>query len=116
MARVLTLLLLLLPFVVRAQDTSFPIFIGQSLSLTAPAVDAAGRSVIFGAGLTPDGHLQPTAELYVIMSDGTGLRRLTNFAPLSSSRKSVHEVALTPDGARAAFAVFDAGGTTGEEI
>src|SRR5258706_10852180 len=87
-----------------AQSTALPFFIGQSIGVLPPAVDAAGRLVLFGSSITPDGASTQVADVYAVSSDGAGVRRLTKFpagapyAPLGANASSP-----SPDGAWAAF-------------
>jgi uncharacterized protein (TIGR03437 family) len=114
--RPLALLLLLFPLALRAQDTSMPIFLGRPLAMTAPAVEGSGRWVVFGAGLAPDGTLSSTSDLYIAAVDGSGVRRLTQFASSGLAPQGVHSVSLTPDGWRAAFAALLGSGTDREQV
>lgn len=116
MRRTLALALLLLPLALRAQDTAMPVLVGQTFTLTAPAVNAAGHWVVFGAGLTPDGALSSIANLYIAATDGAGLRRLTQYGPDAVAPLGVHNVSFTPDASRAAFVALLGAGIGREQV
>jgi uncharacterized protein (TIGR03437 family) len=89
------------------QSTALPIFLGQTVGMLPPAIDASGRIVLFGSSITPDGASTPVADIYVANSDGSGLRRLTKqlfiavYGPSGADACSV-----SPDGAWAAYTAF----------
>jgi uncharacterized protein (TIGR03437 family) len=74
---------------------SIPIFIGPTINIFPPAVDAAGRTIALGSTVTPQGNVQDKSDLYV----GSAM-----LVP------GVTSVGLTSDGSRAVFTDFVTGG------
>jgi len=73
-------LVLLCPTAISAQNESFPVILGRSINLLAPAVGGARNTVVFGSAITPEGATLPTVDLYAAGADGSNLRRLTRLA------------------------------------
>jgi len=97
-------LVLLCPAAIWAQSESFPVILGRSINLLAPAVGGAGATVVFGSAITPDGATLPTVDLYAAGADGSNLRRLTRLAGQGATAASV-----SADGSRAAFTALSSG-------
>lgn len=77
--------------------------VGPAISFVPPALDAAGRTVVFGASVDPQGRVTSTADLYLAAPDGSGLRRLTNYgAGNETVPQGITEVSLSKTGAQAA--------------
>src|SRR5690242_11173826 len=109
-------MLLLFAPLLWAQPSALPIFLGQSIGMLPPALDAAGRIVLFGSSITSDGTATPIGDMYVANSDGSGLRRLTKlaitaqFGPVGADACSV-----SPDGAWGAYTMLP-GNARNEEV
>ena len=101
-----------------SQDTAIPLIIGRAIPMIAPAVDAAGRSVVFGSAIAPDGTPFATVDIYVVGADGDGLRRLTKLAGGLRPPQGATAVSLAPDGVWASFSALATGrdGRIAEEI
>ncbi|OFW40021.1 MAG: hypothetical protein A3J28_05350 [Acidobacteria bacterium RIFCSPLOWO2_12_FULL_60_22] len=93
----------------------FPIFLGQTSTMIPPALDGGGRSVVFGSAITADGASLPTMDIYVVSSEGSGLRRLTRLTGTNRPPQGALSVSLSSDGRWAAFTAL---GTAerGEEV
>ena len=99
----------------RSQETGIPIFIGRPPTLIAPAVDASGANVVFGSAITPEGASLGTVDIYVVTSDGSGLRRLTRLAGGQRPPQGALAVSGSADGLWAAFSTLATDGR-GEEV
>ena len=105
-------LVLLCPAAIRAQSEAFPIFIGRSIKLLAPALGGARNTVVFGSAITPEGATLPTVDLYAAGADGSNLRRLTRL-----SGQGATAVSLSADGSHAVFTALPSGsGGRGEDV
>jgi Tol biopolymer transport system component len=105
-------LVLLCPTAISAQNESFPVILGRSINLLAPAVGGARATVVFGSAITPEGATPPTVDLYAAGADGSNLRRLTRLAGQGATAASV-----SADGSRAAFTALSSGSSgQGEEV
>ena len=77
--------------------------VGPAISFVPPALDAAGRTVLFGATVDPHGRVTSTADLYLAAPDGSGLRRLTNYGTGNETvPQGITEISLSKNGALAA--------------
>lgn len=75
-----------------------------------------GANVVFGATLDPQGVVRPALDLYTAAIDGSDARRLVRFpGQYEPTLSGATSVTLSPDGARAAFAVLP-GTWKGEEV
>ncbi len=106
---------LLFALAASAQETAIPFILGRGVTMIAPAVDAPGRSVVFGSSIAPDGTQFTAVDIYAVGADGAGLRRLTRLAAGTQPPQGAMTVALTPDGQWAAFTVLSSSGK-GEEV
>src|SRR5712692_1173249 len=97
----------LLPLAAWAQG-SIPVILGRPVALFPAAADAAGQKVAFGAAVSPDGATSPTADVYVVSSDGSGLRRLTRFSADLISPQGANAVVISADGSRIAYTALAA--------
>ena len=94
-----------------------PVRLGPSIAVTPPALDASGRTVVFGSSVDVQGRVTSTTDLYVSAPDGSGLRRLTNYGTVDvTAPEGITEVSLSKTGAQAAVvALLPAkGGGTGQ--
>lgn len=98
-----------------AGQSSIPLILGRANTLLPPAVDAAGRRVLFGAALSPEGVTSPAADVYAVMSDGTALIRLTRLNG-NTPPQGANAVSATPDAARAVFTALAPNRFGSEEI
>ena len=97
--------LILCPVLLNGQS-AIPIFLGSTLTMLAPTVDGSGKTIVFGSAITPDGSNTGTMDLYVVMADGSGLRRLTTLAGINSRLPNgANSVSLSANAARAAYTV-----------
>ncbi len=62
-------LVLLWPAGLQAQTETFPIAIGRSVNVLAPAVGGARSTVVFGSAIAPDGATLPAVDLYAAAID-----------------------------------------------
>jgi len=100
--------MLLWPVFAWGQET-IPTILGRAIGMVGPAVDAGGQRVLIGSAIAPDGTNGLPADLYIVMADGTGLRRLTRL-PQGASAASLAE-----DGSRAAYTRLASGSEAGGE-
>ncbi|MBI3667957.1 MAG: PD40 domain-containing protein [Acidobacteria bacterium] len=107
---------LLWPMVLGAQSTISILIEGRSIPLLPPAVDRAGQTVVFGSAITPEGATFPTTDLYIVMSDGTALRRLTQLAGGTFRPQGATAVSLAPDASRAVFTWLVRSADRAEEV
>lgn len=115
MNRLLSIVLLLWPCLLPAQE-GIPLILGRSNAMLPPAVNASGRTVVFGSTVTPEGVTMPTMDLYVAAADGSGLRRLTRLAGDQRPPQGAVAVSLSADGSRAAFNALPSAGGRGEQV
>ena len=52
-----------------------PLRLGDPMNLVAPAIDRDGRTIVFGAGVAPDGTVQKGTNLYRFVQ-GSSTRQL----------------------------------------
>ena len=95
-------LLLLWPIVLAAQSTG-PSFLGRPITMLPPAVDGSGQKVVFGSALTPEGAAFAVTDVYAVMTDGAGLRRLTRITGPAFPPLGATDLSLIADGSRAAY-------------
>ena len=108
-------LLLLWPLTLAAQGP-IPVFIPSGVTVLPPAIDSAGQKVVFPSAITTDGAARNVIDLYAITSDGSGLRRLTQFPGFQRPSGAI-AVSLAADASRAAsINVTLVSGSQSEEV
>jgi uncharacterized protein (TIGR03437 family) len=69
-----------------------------------------------GSGVTPQGQINYTKDIYLAKSDGSAPRRLTTFDPTNYAPGATG-VAISPDGTRGGYlAILNSGGMRTEEV
>jgi uncharacterized protein (TIGR03437 family) len=101
--------LLFFPLVVGAQ--LLPVRLGDSINLIAPASNADGSVVLFGAAVAPDGAVQKGTNLYLYTP--ASVRQLTSYAG-DSNLLGVTSVAYA--GGVAVYAAMPGGAGGAEEV
>src|SRR3954466_10937153 len=91
--------------------------VGNKGLILQPSGDASLINIIVGSALRPDGTFGYTAEVYLVKTDGSApTRKLTSFDE-SNKAPGATWVAISPDGARAAYiGLLDANGIRHEEV
>ncbi len=102
MRRVLLFAFLVWPALLGAQS-ALPIRIGETVTMLPPAVDASGRTVVFGSAVAPEGTNLGTLDLYAAASDGSALRRLTKLPGNNIQQRGAYSVSVSANGTQAAF-------------
>jgi hypothetical protein len=99
-----SLLFILLPGILSAQS-----------NLQA-AGDSTLTNILVGSGVTLQGQVNYTKDIYLAKSDGSAPVRLTTFDPTNSVPGATW-VAISPDGMRGAYlALLKSGGALSEEV
>jgi uncharacterized protein (TIGR03437 family) len=93
-----------------------PYTIGRAINLIPPAIDATGRTAVFGSASAPDGTTGTATNLYTAGTDGSGARIVTPYKDGNIAPFGVTAASLSPDGARAAITVFKGFGAGNEEV
>ena len=96
-----------------AAQASFPVILGRPIVMHPPAVDSSGRRIVLPTAVDATGTTSDATDLYVVGSDGSGLRWLTGTGGDVALPPGVNAVSLSPDGSRAAFT---SQGRVGEEV
>jgi uncharacterized protein (TIGR03437 family) len=92
-------------------QTLLPVPIGPIPTLSQPAVDSRGASALVSSSVSPDGQINSGSDLYLLSTDGTTVRKLTNLTNSAASW-----IDLSPDASKAVYNVSTALTLNAEEI
>jgi uncharacterized protein (TIGR03437 family) len=102
-------LLVVAGFVLKAQV--LPIAIGPNPNLSLPAVDDHALTAVVSSSVSPDGQIHSASDLYLLRTDGSPARQLTNLPNNGASW-----VDLSSDGSKAAYNVTNGSAPGMEEV
>jgi hypothetical protein len=90
--------------------------LGNGGGMVRPAGDRTLSNVLLGSGVTPQGQVSYTKDIYLLKPDGSAPKRLTTFDQTNYAPGATG-VALSRDGTRAAYlAILNSGGKRSEEV
>ena len=103
------------PILLNAQTARVEI-LGTQGGIVRPAGDATLSNIVFGSGVTPDGKLRYTKDVWTVQPGSGAVRQLTNFVN-SASSPGATAVSIAPDSSTAAYlAILDNAGKQSQEV